>query len=129
MHARALSFLPLVIGLASCGNSGDIKGKWSEPEQHVTLELKPDQTFAQTIVHGPLSANIAGHYTFGGNHLVLKIEKMDFQGGPAKDTAAMQEAMRKNIGTQDESDIEFLTPDRINIKRGVRQDTFDRVKG
>jgi major membrane immunogen (membrane-anchored lipoprotein) len=115
--------------LAACGNSGVLNGTWSEPEEHLTIDFNPDGTFVQTNSHGPLHLSYDGHYTFSRNHLSMKFEKVTYQGVPEAEKAKLAQAANYVLGTHEDADIEFLTPDRINVVNGMKTETMDRSKG
>lgn len=113
-----------LVACAGCGNSGNIVGTWVDDSQGLTVTFDPDGTYHQLSHKGPASVDISGTYTFSRDHLTLRYKGATFQNVPERG----QEDFKDNFAHRpdEESTIEFVTPDVINMKRGVTSETFNR---
>jgi hypothetical protein len=126
LSALAASVLSSV--LLGCGKAGDIVGTWTESEQHLTVQYKPDGTFMETVKKGPLSFIYEGHYSLTGNNLRVTWDKAKLDKASPALQQEFQDSIQGMVGKENESVVEFLNPDRINLTRGGTIETFDRVK-
>jgi hypothetical protein len=119
---------PILCLCAACGSAGNLVGTWTDSSQGLTITLNPDSTYKQQTKKGNQAADVTGHYTFSGSKLTLTPEAVTGEGISKNTQDRIQKAMAPQMGKPEPHNIEFTTPDRIDMGEGMVTETLDRVK-
>jgi hypothetical protein len=115
--------------LIGCGNAGNIVGTWNDPSLGETFVANADGSYSRISQKGNHVMTIVGHYTFKGSTLEMTPTGVQFNKAyTAEIIDHLQTTMAPSFNKPIKANVEFTTPDRVNITQGIMTETLDRAK-